>query len=120
VLIREIGALYAAFIADQPSPLPELAVQYADYALWQREWLQGKVLDQQVAYWKERLSGAPAALDLPTDRMRPAVQSFKGAAHRFALSAEVTRALDGLARGEGATLFMVLLAAFEVVLSRWS
>ena len=86
VLIREIGALYTAYVQDRPSPLPELAVQYADYALWQREWLRGEVLERQVAYWKEQLSGAPAALDLPTDRPRPAVQSF-GAGYGFALSA---------------------------------
>ena len=120
VLIRELGALYAAFVAGTPSPLPALAVQYADYAIWQRAWLQGQVLAAQVAYWKDQLAGALAALDLPTDRVRPAVQSFKGAAHGFSLSAELTQALDGLAREAGATLFMVLLAAFQVVLGRWS
>ena len=120
VLIRELGALYAAFCAGQPSPLGELPVQYADYALWQRDWLQGDVLARQVKYWKDRLSGAPAALDLPIDRPRPAVLSFKGAAHGFALPAELTRGLSDLARSEGATLFMVLLAAFQVLLSRWS
>ena len=98
----------------------ELPIQYADYALWQREWLQGEVLEQQVGYWKERLAGAPAALDLPTDRARPAVQSFKGAVHGFALSKELTTALAQLARSEGATLYMVLLAAFQALLGRWS
>src|SRR5262249_46011286 len=77
-------------------------------------------LARQIGYWKERLAGAPAALDLPTDRVRPALQSFQGAAHRFTLPPELTRALGRLARAEGATLFMVLLAAFQVVLSRWS
>jgi len=120
VLIREVGALYAAYSQGQSSPLPALAVQYADYALWQRNWLQGEALDRQVAYWKQRLAGAPATLELPTDRARPAVQSYRGANHNFVLPAELTRSLNALARAEGATLFMVLLAAFNVVLSRWS
>ncbi|MBV8816907.1 MAG: amino acid adenylation domain-containing protein, partial [Acidobacteriaceae bacterium] len=113
-------ALYAAFSQDRPSPLPALPVQYADYAIWQRDWLQGEALERQLGYWRERLSGAPAALDLPTDRPRAAVQSFRGATQLIELSTELTKALSGLARAEGATLFMVLLAAFQVVLSRWS
>jgi hypothetical protein len=120
VLIREVGALYAAFVHGRPSPLPDLPVQYADYALWQRGWLQGEVLDKQVGYWKQQLTGAPAALDLPTDRPRPAVQSFRGASCAFDLSKDLTRALFDLARGEGATLFMVMVAAFQLLLSRWS
>jgi amino acid adenylation domain-containing protein len=120
ILLREIATLYGARVAGRPSPLPELAVQYADYALWQREWLSGAALARQVGYWKERLAGAPSAIDLPFDRPRPAVQSFRGGARRFALSAVVTRKLGELARAERATLFMVLLAAFQVVLSRWS
>jgi amino acid adenylation domain-containing protein/natural product biosynthesis luciferase-like monooxygenase protein len=120
VLIREVGALYAANVEGRPSPLAELSIQYADYALWQREWLQGEVLARQVGYWKDRLRGAPAALDLPSDRARPAVQSFRGAAHGFALSKELSAALAEVARSEGATPFMVLLAAFQILLSRWS
>jgi hypothetical protein len=120
VLIREVGALYAAFSQGRPSPLPELPIQYADYAVWQRDWLKGEVLAKQVGYWREQLSGAPAALELPTDRVRPAVQSYRGGQHGFALPGELTASLNGLARREGATLFMVLLAAFTVVLSRWS
>jgi amino acid adenylation domain-containing protein len=120
VLVREIGALYGAYVAGRSSPLPELAVQYADYAVWQRGWLKDEALAQQVGYWKERLSGAPAALDLPTDRPRPSVQSFKGAVHGFELSRELTTALARLARAEGATLYMVLLAAFQVLLRRYS
>ena len=76
VLIDEVAALYAAYVEGRPSPLPELAVQYADYAHWQRQWLAGEVLDEQLAYWKEQLSGAPTLLALPTDRPRPAVQSY--------------------------------------------
>src|SRR5580693_6404864 len=120
ILIREVGTLYAAYAAGRPPPLAALSVQYADYAIWQREWLRDEVLAQQITYWRGRLADAPAALDLPSDRVRPAVQSFRGAVHRFAVPGEVTRALGALARCEGATLFMVLLAAFQVVLSRWS
>jgi len=120
VLIREIGALYAANVAGRPSPLAELPIQYADYALWQREWLQGEALARQVEYWKDRLSGAPAALALPTDRPRPAVQSFRGAVLPFGLSAELSSGLVDLSRRSGATLYMVLLAAFSVLLGRYS
>src|SRR5262249_17450274 len=120
VLIRELGALYSAYAAGRPSPLGELPVQYADYALWQREWLQGEALARQVGYWKERLAGAPAALDLPADRVRPAVPSFRGAVVPFALSAELSCALVDLSRREGATLYMVLLAAFSLLLGRYS
>ncbi|WP_316203134.1 MULTISPECIES: condensation domain-containing protein, partial [unclassified Bradyrhizobium] len=120
VLTREVGALYAAFVEDKPSPLPKLAVQYADYGLWQRGWLQGEALDRQVAYWKERLSGAPAALELPTDRPRPAVQSYHGASYSFTLPTGLTASLHELARREGATLFMVLLGAYQLLLSRYS
>jgi amino acid adenylation domain-containing protein len=120
VLSREIAALYEAFRAGQPSPLPELTVQYADYAAWQRAWLSGEIEERQLAYWKQRLVGAPRALDLPTDRPRPPVPSHRGAMRSFTLGAEATAALHALARREGATLFMVLLAAFDVLLHRWS
>jgi amino acid adenylation domain-containing protein len=120
ILIREIGTLYGAYAAGKPSPLAELPVQYADYAVWQRAWLCGTVLARQLAYWRGQLAGAPAALDLPSDRVRPAVQSFRGAVERFAVSGAVTRALGGLARREGVTLYIVLLAAFQVLLCRWS
>ena len=91
VLRRELTTLYNAFLADKPSPLPDLALQYADYAAWQRDWLQGEVLERQVGYWKEHLAGAPALLELPTDRPRPAVQTFRGASHRLELSEELTQ-----------------------------
>jgi amino acid adenylation domain-containing protein/FkbM family methyltransferase len=120
VLIREIGALYEVYVADRPSPLAALSVQYADYALWQRGWLQGEVLERQVAYWKEQLAGAPAALALPTDRPRPAVPSYRGARLTIEFAKDLTAQLHGLARDAGATLFMVVLAAFNVVLWRWS
>ena len=121
ILIRELSLLYAAFVAGRGSPLGDLPVQYADYTLWQRDWLRGETLARQVGYWKERLAGAPAALDLPTDRSRPAVASHRGAAvHQFALSRELSTGLGELSRREGATLYMVLLAAFAMLLGRWS
>jgi amino acid adenylation domain-containing protein/non-ribosomal peptide synthase protein (TIGR01720 family) len=120
VLSRELSALYGAFSRGEPSPLPELSVQYADYAAWQRAWLGPEVLEVQLAYWRARLAGAPRALDLPTDRPRPPVPSHRGGLRSFTLEAAVTAALRDLARREGATLFMVLLAAFDVLLHRWS
>src|SRR6185312_6282857 len=104
----------------EPSPLAKLPVQYADYALWQRSWLQGAELERQLAYWRERLGGSPGALELPTDRPRPAVASFRGAKIYFGFSKELTEGLLQLARGEQATLFMVLLAAFQALLYRLS
>jgi amino acid adenylation domain-containing protein len=120
ILIREVGTLYAAFVQGQPSLLPPLPVQYADYATWQRGWLQGEILDRQLNYWRDRLRGAPAALELPTDRPRPAVQSYRGSVHGFALPRELSLRLTELSRREGVTLFMVLLAGFQAVLERWS
>jgi pristinamycin I synthase-3/4 len=120
VLVRELSTLYQAFSRGLPSPLLELPIQYADYALWQRSWLTGDVLDRQLTYWKSRLAGAPAGLDLPTDHVRPAVANFKGGIVPFALSAEISKCLHDLARRNGATLYMVLLAAFQVLLGRWS
>jgi non-ribosomal peptide synthetase component F len=120
ILIREIGALYAAFVAGQSSPLPELPIQYVDYAIWQREWLQGGILERQLAYWKEQLSGAPATLNLPVDRVRPARSGLQCAVHEFAVSGRSTIALAQLARREEATVFAVLLATLDVELWQWS
>ena len=120
VLTRELHMLYASYAAGRPSPLPELPVQYADYALWQRGWLKDEVLEQQLAYWRGRLDGAPSVLDLPTDRPRPASQSFRGGQLGLALPAGMSNALAALARREGATMFMVLMASFQLLLSRWS
>jgi amino acid adenylation domain-containing protein len=117
VMVEEIAALYPAALAAAASPLPELAVQYADFAVWQREWLQGEVLERQLAYWSERLAGVPA-LDLPTDRPRPPLQSFRGATRMHAIGPETTQALVSLARRHDATLFMVLLAAVQALLGR--
>jgi amino acid adenylation domain-containing protein/natural product biosynthesis luciferase-like monooxygenase protein len=120
ILFREISALYSAYIRGVEPRLESLPVQYADYAIWQRHWLQGEVLEEQLAYWRERLQGAPGKLELPTDRARPCRPSFKGAAVSFEIPAAQSQRLQELARGEGVTLFMVLLAAYQVLLSRWS
>nr|WP_306464213.1 non-ribosomal peptide synthetase [Corallococcus exiguus] len=120
VLVREMGTLYAALSHNLPSPLPELPVQYADHALWQRGWLQGAVLDAQLGYWRRQLEGAPSHLELPTDHPRPARQTFQGALMPFTLPSASSEALEALAKREGATPFMVLLAAFQVLLGRYS
>ncbi|HET7230631.1 MAG TPA: amino acid adenylation domain-containing protein [Longimicrobium sp.] len=120
IILRELAALYAAFAGGRPSPLPDLPIRYADYAVWQRAWLTGDLLAGQVAWWRERLASAPALLQLPTDRPRPAVQSHRGALHRFSLGTATANAVEALARAEGATPFMVLLAAFQAVLARWA
>ena len=118
LLIRDIAALYGAFRAGRPSPLNLLPVQYADYALWQRRWLSGPTLERQLAYWTKQLSGGPEALDLPFDRPPRAAPSFGGAVHWFSIPEHVASELRGLGLREGATLFMVLLAAFQLLLSR--
>ncbi len=120
VLVREVMALYDAFCQGQPSPLPELPVQYADYALWQRDWLRGETLRAQLDWWKQLLAGAPHALELPTDKPRPAVFSHRGAAVPVALPSGLSEALEALAQREGATPFMVLLAAWQALLHRYS
>lgn len=120
VLTRELAALYAAFVAGRPSPLPPLALQYADYAVWQRGWLTGEVLQAQLEYWKRTLGEAAPPLNLPTDRPRPAVQTNRGALQTFTLDAELTSALKALSRSEGATLFMTLLTAFQALLHRYT
>ena len=120
IMSREIRALYEAFRAGEASPLPELTVQYADFAEWQRGWLSGEVLAEQLGYWKTRLAGAPLALELPTDRPRPPVQTFRGALRGMALSAEATKALVDLSRKEGLTLYMTLLTALDLLLYRYT
>ena len=119
VLFRELSALYGAYRDGGESPLPELPVQYADYAVWQREQLEGEVLDRQLAYWRERLAGAPELLELPTDHPRPAVQTYRGASVPVELSPELLERLQALGRSEGATLYMMLLGAFQVLLGKY-
>jgi hypothetical protein len=120
VLFRELSTLYEAFSNSQPSPLPELPIQYTDFAHWQRGWLQGPELEAQLSYWRNQLAGAPAILELPTDRPRPATQTFAGAYHLTVLGKELTDSLNELSRREGVTLFMTLLAAFQSLLSRYA
>ncbi len=120
ILVREIAALYAGYLRGEPPSLPEPPVQYADYALWQRDRLRGGELERQLAYWTGRLAGAPALLALPTDRPRPAVQSFHGAYHTVMVGAETVRRLRLVAQAEGATLFMALIVAVSVLLWRYS
>ncbi|MCU0490000.1 MAG: amino acid adenylation domain-containing protein [Chloroflexaceae bacterium] len=120
VLIRELAAFYMAHVQRRPARLPELTIQYADFAVWQRAWFQGQLLQQQLDYWKTQLAAAPAALELPTDRPRPPVQTFRGAATAFTLAPELSQGLQTLSQREGATLFMMLLAAFQVLLFRYS
>ncbi|HSF38843.1 MAG TPA: condensation domain-containing protein, partial [Thermoanaerobaculia bacterium] len=120
VLVRELAALYRAFLAGRPSPLPDLPIQYADFAAWQRQWLQGEVFDTQLSWWRHQLGEKPPVLDLPTDRPRPPVQSARGANVPFSLPPDLAAGLQELARRSGSTLFTVLLAAFQVLLHRWS
>src|SRR5258707_1426115 len=109
VLAREIGALYGACLEGAPSPLPELPIQYADFAVWQRSWLQGAVLEEQISYWKQTLAGA-ATLELPTDRLRPPVQRHRGGVKRFALPARILPHLGALVKSYGGTPHIILLA----------
>ena len=120
VFVRELAALYEAYTAGRPSPLQELSIQYADFAAWQRDWLQGERLEEQLSYWRAQLSDAPQLLKLPTDRPRPPVQSYKGAHETLFLCESLSRSLKELSRREGATLFMTLLAAFSTLLYRYS
>ena len=118
VLIRELGELYEALAAGRPSPLPELPVQYADFAVWQRSWLAGEVLERELGWWRERLAGAPPLLALPLDRPRPAVHAFRGRRRQGTLPPDLVERLETLARRTGATLFMTLLAAWKAFLFR--
>lgn len=120
VFLQELAALYEAFSAGKPSPLAELPIQYADFALWQRQWLQGEALEKQLSYWKQQLDGAPTMVELPTDRPRPAVQTYRGARQYIMLSKQVSEALKLLSQQEEVTLFMVLLAAFGTWLYRYT
>jgi len=120
ILVKEAATLYEAFSTGKPSPLEELSIQYADYAHWQREWLQGDVLDAQLSYWRERLAGAPPLLKLPTDYQRPANPTWRGGAHPFLLPLDLSRSLEQFNRQEGVTLFMTLLAAWQSLLAHYS
>jgi len=120
VLVREMGALYEAISAGETSLLPELEIQYADYAVWQRKYLAGTVLEEHLGYWKKQLSGKLPVLDLPVDHLRPPVPSYRGAAKSFTLSIELFQSLRILCRQERVTLFMLLLAAFKTLLYKYT
>ena len=119
LLYEELRAISTAYVRGEPSPLPELPVQYADYAAWQRGWLTGDVLERQLAYWRTRLAGI-SALELPTDRPRPAVQTVNGSTQPFLLSAALSSGLRALSREFGVTLYMTPLAAFQALLARYA
>src|SRR5439155_1052425 len=118
--LPELRTLYDAFLSGQPFSLPELPIQYADFAVWQREQLQGNMFAEQLAFWKKQLEGAPEALELPTDRPRPLIASYHGSMHPFALSKQLTDDLKALGRQEGVTFYMLLVAAFQTLLYRYT
>ncbi|MDB9440359.1 amino acid adenylation domain-containing protein, partial [Sphaerospermopsis kisseleviana CS-549] len=120
VFFQELTQLYNAYCQNQPSPLSTLPIQYSDFAIWQRQWLQGDVLQNQITYWEQQLKDAPTLLSLPTDRPRPAVQTVVGATHEFSLSVELTDKLIKLSHDQGCTLFMTLLAAYDTLLYRYT
>ncbi|QRN93140.1 amino acid adenylation domain-containing protein [Archangium violaceum] len=119
VMMKELAILYAAYVTGAESPLPELTVQYADYAAWQHQWMRGPALESELSWWKETLAEVPV-LRIPTDRPRPAVQGYRGAQHCFTVPRRVADALGALAKREGATPFMALMAAYQVLLFRYS
>jgi amino acid adenylation domain-containing protein len=120
VFIREWQHAYTAFAQGEQPSLPPLEIQYSDYAAWQRDWLQGEILQQQVDYWREQLAGVPELLELPTDKPRPPQQSYQGAHYSQSLSPALSEAVKRLSREQGVTLFMTLLTTFEILLSRYS
>jgi amino acid adenylation domain-containing protein len=120
LFLRELTVLYDAFVHDQPSPLPELSIQYPDFAIWQREWLQGEVLQEQLAYWMRQLGGSLPVLELPGDRPRPPMMTYEGALGYRQLPAALSQQLQALSQAEGGTMFMTLFAAFQVLLYRYT
>jgi len=120
VLVDELSVYYRSFCTGTKADLPDLSIQYADFALWQRQWLTNEVLDRQLSYWKQQLTGVPLLHQLPTDRPRPAIQSFRGGTERLQLDSQLTQQLKKLSQESGSTLFMTLLAGFAVLLSRYS
>jgi non-ribosomal peptide synthase protein (TIGR01720 family) len=120
IFINEVAVLYAAYAQGQPSPLAELELQYSDYAQWQRDWLQGAVLEQQLRYWRQQLSGRLPLLELPADRERPAQPSYRGSRYSFSLEPQLSERLKQLSQAAGATLYMTLLAGFQTLLYRYT
>ncbi|VEP12991.1 Non-ribosomal peptide synthetase [Hyella patelloides LEGE 07179] len=120
VLIRDFTQLYTSFLANQEANLPDLPIQYADFAVWQREWLQGETLQTQLSYWRERLKNLPPPLELPSDRPRPDRQTFRGAVQQFIVPPALTETLQSFSQQQDATLYMTLLAAFKTLLYRYT
>ena len=120
IFSQELALVYSALIEEVQPSLPELEIQYADFAVWQRQWLQGTVLEEQLDFWVQKLKAAPPVLELPTDRPRPAVQTFRGRIEAIQLSLELTRAMRDMSRRESVTLYMIFLAAFKTLLFRYS
>ena len=120
VFIRELSVLYGAFVRGEADPLPELSVQYADYAVWQRQWMEGEMLRKQAEYWERTLAGAPTLLELPTDHARPAEQEYAGGWVGVALRGNLTVGLKELSKQHGTTLYMTLLAGWGALLARLS
>lgn len=120
VLIKEVAALYEAFMHDQESPLPDLPLQYADFAVWQRNWLRGEVLEKQMTFWKNEIGLNPPVLDLPVDHPRPAMQTFRGKTLNTMIPKPLSDQLTELSQKEGVTLFMTLLAGFQSLMHRYS
>ncbi|WP_240358951.1 condensation domain-containing protein, partial [Myxococcus vastator] len=120
VLVKELAAHYEALLDGKPPMLPPLTVQYADYARWQREWLQGEALEAQLDYWRQQLRGALPVLELPVDRSRPPTQTYRGAVHHVLLPPRLVEEAKAFSRHQGASLFMTLLAAFQVLLHRYT
>ncbi|MGA9770162.1 MAG: condensation domain-containing protein, partial [Blastocatellia bacterium] len=120
ILVKEVAVLYEAFLNDRPSSLPDLPIQYADYAIWQKEWLKESKVESLLAYWKKQLARAPLVLDLPTDRPRASVQGYRKSSETFFISKGLTDSLKTLSQRHNATLFMTLLAAFKILLARYT
>ena len=123
ILHRELSSCYEAFAAGRPSPLADLPIQYSDYAMWQREWFEGEVYESQLAYWKQQFATMPPALELPTDHARPSVQAyraFRGDHQTITFSADLTRRIRSLCQKENVTLFMLLIAAYQILLHRYT
>ncbi|HYQ59439.1 MAG TPA: condensation domain-containing protein, partial [Desulfatiglandales bacterium] len=120
ILYRELSVLYESFLQGRPSPLPELPIQYADFSVWQRQWFQGDVLERQLSYWRKQLGRNLPVQELPSDHMRPVIKTERGSTASFRLSRELTESLRALSLTKGATLFMAVLAAFKVLLSRYT
>lgn len=120
IFFKELTVLYQAFSKGKPSPFPEIPIQYADFSLWQRQWLQGDVLESQLAYWREKLGKEQTVLELATDRTRPPVQTFRGGSLKFQLPSSLSRSIKTVSEQENATLFMVLITALKILLHRYT